>query len=445
MNDRVLIQFPGLGSYIPGILAGMVEAAPPLGAVVSEIDRVAAAYGLGPVSQPLTDPAGPDIESLAETPTLLHLASFASSYVLYRALCTRGVAGDVLLGHSTGEITALAAGGALSVSDAARVLCEREVALADIGERGGLVAVHTSAKRAQQLCGAAGGWSLLVSLSNSPGQAVISGSEADLPRLEAVTQAAGVQATRLLVRYPHHNPLLRPAAQQVAAAAATYRIGDPTTRVYSPILGRFVADAADARRIVDRHLTEAVDYLGAIRALYDDFELREFIEVGVRSVLTDRTGESLPPDVTLRSPPANARNAHQILDVLAGVSGPDVLSSAAVPSATDPEPAADSGAVSGGPATDGFASHALPDRDVLLARLRRTFAEALGYPEDVFTDDAHLEADLGIASVKKTELVVRLLDEYQLPTPPAQLRMRDYSTLPKLAGLMETLATQQAV
>ncbi|TCO45903.1 acyltransferase domain-containing protein [Actinocrispum wychmicini] len=450
MAHGVLIQFPGLGGYTPGILAQMVTDAPRLAAILADVDQVAAAYRIGSVSAPLTDPAGPAIEELAQTPTVLHLASFASAYVLYQALRDKGIDGDVLLGQSTGEITALAAGGALSVPDAARVLCEREIALEETGILGGLVAVRVGSARAQQLCGAAGGWSLQVSLSNSPEQSVISGTEPELPRLEAVARAAGVQATRLLVRYPHHNSALRPAAHRVAAATASYSIGDPLARVYSPILGRFVADAADARRIVDRHLTDPVDYLGAIRTLYDNFGVREFLEVGVRSVLAHSARETLPAGTTLLSAPPNAVDARQILDVLTGAATAQlpprlpvqtISTHAAEPAASHPSPAVNGSAVQQPtPATNGTATLTLPHRTALLARLRTIFAEALGYPEDVFTDDAHLEADLGIASVKKTELLVRLLDEYHLPTPPAQVRLRDYTTLPKLAGLIEALA-----
>lgn len=446
MGNRVLIQFPGLGGYAPGLLAGMAESSPRLSAVLSEVDRVAASYQLGPVSTPLTDPDGPRIEELAETPALMHLTSFTASYVLYQELCAKGIEGDALLGHSTGEITALAAAGALSVADAARVLCEREAALAEVGVLGGLVALRVDAKRAEYLCGAAGGWSLTVSLVNSPEQTVVSGSENDLPRLEAVAQAAGVQATRLLVRYPHHHPGLRRAARTVAEMTAQYRIEDPMTWVYSPLLGRFVTDAADARRIVDRHLTDPVNYLQAIRTLYDDFRIREFIEVGVRSVLTEPARQSLPADVSLLGPPPMVRNAVQILDVLAGAVDPNVSLRAIVPLVTEPESPRNGAVVSQNASTPAPTptSRALPEHHVLLARLRQLFAEALGYPEDVFTEDAHLEADLGIASVKKTELLVNLLDEYQLPTPPASMRMRDYYTLPMLADLMEQLVVDGA-
>ncbi|WP_107657430.1 acyltransferase domain-containing protein [Nocardia suismassiliense] len=446
MGKHVVIQFPGLGGYVPGVLADLVAHNSQAGAVLAEIDQVAAEYNLGPVSGPLSDPAGPAIEELAQTPTLLHLASFASGYLLYQALREKRIAGDVLLGQSTGEITALAAAGSLTVSDAARVLCEREVALDGVRILGGLVAVRAGAARARRLCGAAGGWSLTVSLSNSPEQSVISGIEQDLPRLEAVARAAGVHATRLLVRYPHHNPALRPAARRVAAATAAFSIVDPVERVYSPILGRFVVAACDARRIVDRHLTDPVDYLGAIRVLYDEFGVREFLEVGARSVLTESARESLPATVELRGAPPNALAAEQILDALAGQQVPQapVRATSPINGSAEQTPEPSSHLVPPAPRNTAAAGAVgLPERSELLARLRVTFAAALGYPEDVFTDEAHLEADLGIASVKKTELLVRLLDEYRLPTPPAQLRMRDYTTLPKLAGLMEQLAAEQ--
>lgn len=447
MRSRVLIQFPGLGGYMPGVLTRLASDLEPVRAVLTQVDRVAAEYRLDGVSAPLTDRNGPSIDELAETPARLHLASFASAYLLYTALHSKGFKEDILLGHSTGEITALAAGGALSVADAARVLCEREKALEDLGLLGGLVAVNAGKTHAEHLCRAAGGWSLAVSLTNSPVQSVISGSAEDLPRCEAVARAAGIQATRLLVRYPHHNSMLRPAALRVAEAAVDYGIKDPAVRIYSPILGRFVASASDARHVVNWHLTDPVRYLQALRTLYDEFDVREVMEVGARSVLTESARETLPSEAKLLGPPPNMDDAQEIVGFL--LNGRDSKAPATARSTSlDPSisrrdtaeqkviarPSAISVA-----ATNNSVS-AMPSHDELIAKLRRTFADAVGYPEDVFTDDAHLEADLGIASVKKTELLVNLLDEYQLQTPPAELRMRDYTTLPQLAGLIEMLA-----
>ncbi|QCX82467.1 Erythronolide synthase, modules 1 and 2 (plasmid) [Streptomyces sp. YIM 121038] len=417
------------------------------------------------MSGPLPDPDGPQIEELARTPTLLHLAAIASSLVLYLVAGAQGLAGNVLIGHSTGELTALAAADALAVSDAARVLCEREVALADGGFAGGLTAVRTGAQRAGHLCGATGGWTLMSSLFNAPEQTVISGAVDELARLEKVTRAAGVQATRLLVVHPHHNPILALAAHRLAHVTVDYRLVEPATKVYSPLLGGFARKAGDVRRIIDRHLVDPVPYQQAIRALCADHGVGTFIEVGVHPILTECVRESLPPSVPLVGPLPGATDAKKILAVFPGSAAADgvqdTIPSAAVADPVPMQPSVPAMRLSDDRPT-GLALAAAPaelptplaaaaasgtrspEREKLLSQLRRTFAEALGYPEGVSTEDTHLEADLGIASVKKTELLAQLIDESDLsPCPPASVLVRDYTTLPRLADLMEHLAADE--
>ncbi|WP_330301778.1 MULTISPECIES: acyltransferase domain-containing protein [unclassified Streptomyces] len=481
------IQLPGLGGYAAGTLQHLAATEHPVSELLREVDRAARAYGLPPVSVPLTDPDGPEIEELAQTPVRLHLASLATGLALYGELAAHGRPGDVLIGHSTGELTALAAAGCLSAYDAARVLCEREIALAEGDFAGGLTALRVGAQRAGHLCGAVGGWSLQPSLFNAPQQTVVSGNAEELARLEKAARALGIQATRLLVVYPHHNPLLAGAARQVAEATASYRVEEPRIRVFSPLLGRPVRTVKDVRRVINRHLSDPVNYLRAIRELHAHHQVGVFLEAGPRPLLTQCAVECLPPDAELIGPPPGSTDGLKILDALlhsgrhlapdappaaaaaparrTAVTSPRPVAAedpAPVAARSVPAPAPAPGAVSlreaapaqaagatqqslslGEPAPADSApasSGALPEYGALVAELRSTFAEALGYPEDVFTDNAHLEADLGIASVKKTELLVALLDRYNLPTPPADFRIRDYNTLPKLADLMILLA-----
>ncbi|MGW6456626.1 acyltransferase domain-containing protein [Streptomyces sp. NPDC055078] len=474
---HTIVQFPGLGGYVPGFLESLQATESRVAEVLRDVDRAAREYGLPPVSVPLTDPDGPPIEELAGTPARLHLASLATGLSLHGELAAHGQPGDVLLGHSTGELTALAAAGCLSAYDAARVLCEREVALAEGDVGGGLTALRVGARRAEHLCGAVGGWTLRPSLFNAPRQTVVSGNTEELARLEGAARALGIQATRLLVVYPHHNPELAGAARRVAATTVDYRIEEPRRRVYSPLLGRLVRGVEDVRRIIDRHLTDPVHYLAALRELYTDYGAGVFLEAGPRPLLTECAAECLPPDAELVGPPPGVTDGRKTLHALLerSVPGaprhPDGRQGAAgrsVPSrpasrGSDPDgdtsarphlssppdpveaPPASVSASASRPVAEADApgpapESPLPDRAQLVAELRQTFSDALGYPEDVFTEDAHLEADLGIASVKRTELLVSLLDRYDLPTPPAELRIRDYNTLPKLADLMLLLA-----
>jgi acyl carrier protein len=69
------------------------------------------------------------------------------------------------------------------------------------------------------------------------------------------------------------------------------------------------------------------------------------------------------------------------------------------------------------------------------------YAAALEYPEDVFTPDVELEAELGIDSVKQTELLARLGEQYALPPRPADFRLADYNTLGKVVDFVAGAAT----
>ena len=60
---------------------------------------------------------------------------------------------------------------------------------------------------------------------------------------------------------------------------------------------------------------------------------------------------------------------------------------------------------------------------------RSRYATALEYRVEVFIEAVELEADLGVDSVKQTELLSRATDGYQLPERPTDFRPSDYSTM----------------
>lgn len=70
------------------------------------------------------------------------------------------------------------------------------------------------------------------------------------------------------------------------------------------------------------------------------------------------------------------------------------------------------------------------------------YAEALEYPIEVFSDEVELEAELGIDSVKQTELLARVSERYQLPPRPADFRLSNYNTMGKVVDLIYSLRPQ---
>jgi malonyl CoA-acyl carrier protein transacylase len=68
-------------------------------------------------------------------------------------------------------------------------------------------------------------------------------------------------------------------------------------------------------------------------------------------------------------------------------------------------------------------------RDRLFKELTTLYATALEYPEEVFSEEVELEGELGIDSVKQTELLARVSEKYNLPERTADFRMSDYHTM----------------
>jgi acyl carrier protein len=69
------------------------------------------------------------------------------------------------------------------------------------------------------------------------------------------------------------------------------------------------------------------------------------------------------------------------------------------------------------------------------------YAAALEYPEEVFEPSAELEADLGVDSVKQTELMARLGEQFALGPRPEGMRTSDYRTFGKVVDFVsESLA-----
>ena len=85
----------------------------------------------------------------------------------------------------------------------------------------------------------------------------------------------------------------------------------------------------------------------------------------------------------------------------------------------------------------------VPSRKELFAELSDMYATALEYPVELFTEDVEIEADLGVFSVKKTELLSRAAARYHPPERPADFRLSECSTISKVADVVSgTLMTE---
>jgi [acyl-carrier-protein] S-malonyltransferase len=217
-------------------------------------------------------------------------AILTTSIAVLRALAERGLAFDVVAGHSLGEWTALVAAGSVAFRDAVRLTHLRGQYMQDAVPAGqGAMAAVMGLDRAalQAVCerASAPGEPVEQANLNGAGQIVISGSAAAVDRAVTEARAAGARrATRLAVSAPFHCSLMKPAADQLAAALAGVAIAAPRVPVIHNVTAQPNQDPERIRALLIEQVTAAVRWEESVQAIAAMGVTRAY-ELGSGSVL----------------------------------------------------------------------------------------------------------------------------------------------------------------
>ncbi|MFE5566554.1 acyltransferase domain-containing protein [Amycolatopsis japonica] len=428
--------FPGQGAYLAGVFSASRQDFPVIAAELSQVDEYSLRAGGPAVTSLLTDPSSPGLDRLLERDVpALSLAIFASQIVAARLYQEEfGLSPSLLVGHSFGEFAALVVSGALTLEEGVALVVARDRALRASGASGGMVAIEAGFRRVEHLVAAMADRGLSIAADNAYDQVVVSGADSAVAQLASVAGALGVKATVLRVPYPFHNQRLLGQANELFArtvSSITTRV--PRIAVHSPVLGRRAETSADVAEVLSSHLVRPVRFLDALHTIRAEGETR-FIECGARSTLVDLAAATVA-GITTSAP---FRRRADVTSVLAEVrvlgAGAETARPAPV---VEPVPAQ---RVTSAPSESVDDESGLVETKVL-GELKTLYAEAVGYPADVFEDEVELEADLGIDSIRQTELLQRARKRYDVPEAD-HIRITDYTTLESIAGLIVELSRQ---
>ena len=286
---KLALVFPGQGSQRPGMGMPLAEAFPAARAAFQEVDDA-----LGEHLSRLTF-EGP-LSDLGATRNA-QPALFAVSMAVLAALRSEGgfdPAADAayVAGHSLGEYAALAAAGALSVADGARVLRARGEAMerAASGDPGAMTAVlGIEEGLAAEAAGAAAretGGVCVVANDNAPGQVVLSGNTAAVERAEELAKAAGARrAVRLDVAAGFHSPLMERAAGEMAEVLDSLALEVPVPPLVANVTALPVQDISEIRRLLVGQITGRVRWRESVGTMAGD-GVDTVAELGAGKVLS---------------------------------------------------------------------------------------------------------------------------------------------------------------
>jgi [acyl-carrier-protein] S-malonyltransferase len=199
-------------------------------------------------------------------------------------------------GHSLGEYSALAAVGAFSLADAAKLLRLRGQAMqaavpVGVGAMTALLGVSLDAARKIAAdAAAAGGGVCDIANDNDPGQIVLSGSKSAIDKVAEVGKAHGLRrAIPLPVSAPFHCSLMQPAADAMAAALATATVNKPRVPVMANVTAAPTSDPAEIKRLLVAQVTGTVRWRECMLALAAA-GVTDVYEIGSGKVLTGLAG-----------------------------------------------------------------------------------------------------------------------------------------------------------
>jgi|SRR5271166_5314454 len=279
--------FPGQGSQTVGMGKALAENFPVARALFEEVDEALGEklsgiiFGGPAETLMLTENTQPALMAVSLA-TLRVLESEAGVDLASEAA--------FVAGHSLGEYSALAAAGALTVADTARLVRIRGRAMQQavpvgMGAMAALIglefdqAAAVAAEAAQgQICQAAN--------DNGAGQVVVSGDKAAVERAVEIAKGRGAKRAAMLpVSAPFHCALMQPAAEVMAETLASVAVKRPCVPLVANVAAKPVSEPT---AIVDGLIAQVT---GTVRwresvGFMAGAGVGMFYEVGAGKVLT---------------------------------------------------------------------------------------------------------------------------------------------------------------
>jgi [acyl-carrier-protein] S-malonyltransferase len=193
-------------------------------------------------------------------------------------------------GHSLGEYSALAAAGALQLSDAARLLKLRGQSMqkavpVGVGAMAALLGIEL--EPAQEACKeAAQGQVVTVANDNGGGQVVVSGHKEAVERAIEVAKSKGCKRGMMLpVSAPFHCPLMQPAADAMQEALEKVTLGTPRVPLVANVLAAEITEPSAIKQRLVEQVTGLVRWRESVQYMRSQ-DVDALVECGSGKVLS---------------------------------------------------------------------------------------------------------------------------------------------------------------
>ena len=278
-RERIVFAYSGQGSLSAGCAARDYATFP---AFEERLNNCAEAF----LSLGVADVLAYLVEGRDERSIAVHQAAlFSLQWAVADLLSAWGISPDAVIGHSLGEYAAAVTAGILPFSDAARLVAARAAAMAELDEKGDMLAAMATPDRVETVARSCAPQPKLAAF-NGPEQVSLAGPDAALQAFETKAAAEGIATIRLNTDAAFHSSLMAPAAERFRRTAGDVEPTEGPTPFLSTVEGRRLSGASLALDYWSRQITAPVRFHQAASEVSEDLAQALWVEIGPAGVLS---------------------------------------------------------------------------------------------------------------------------------------------------------------
>ncbi|HEU4534077.1 MAG TPA: type I polyketide synthase, partial [Polyangiaceae bacterium] len=281
---RVVFLFSGQGSQSTGMVRALLAAEPAFRAAMEACDAAVRAEVGWSVLAALAD----DATRLDKTPTVQPIL-FSIQVSLAALWKARGVVPDAVIGQSMGEVAAAHVAGALSLADAARVICRRSALMQKVEGRGLMALAEIGPAEAEAMI-AGREHQIAIGSYLGPKSVVFAGEGEPVREVQRALEARGTFCRLLKVDTPSHCPVVDGLMDELHGLLAGIRPTAGAVPMYSTVTGEPVEGERLTPAYWGKNLRDQVRLMPAVeRAMADGHDV--FVEISPHPVILPSIGQ----------------------------------------------------------------------------------------------------------------------------------------------------------
>jgi acyl transferase domain-containing protein len=299
-EGRLALMFPGEGAQYAGMLSDLCIHFPEVRQWFDFMNQAFANRGYR-LSDSVFPPPGVAAEARLFSMDVGAEAVFCGNQAVHALLSHLGIQPHAVVGHSTGEHSALLASGIVRTETKESLLHHvrgvnrvfEELKNAAAIQTGVLLAVAGVPPSTLESLVEASHGTLFIALDNCPNQAVMFGSEESIRKAREALASTPAICQELPFGRAYHTPLFAAFAERLREHFESVMVAPPRIATYSCVTAeQFPSDPNQIRELASVQWSSAVRFRETIQHMHRD-GIRLFVEAGPRSGLTAFVGDIL--------------------------------------------------------------------------------------------------------------------------------------------------------